>query len=332
MKKFAKSLLSFALVLILSIGSPILSFAEESSRGEPQWVEEKGQINFDNLTVSVSNRRTVDVQVDNTGNLFERIDGKKEKKKYDKLKKTHPEIASSIDNDITGGDFLCSVGYTYAPLREVDGQLQRIEESQGSSLLMASAASSNTRTSIGTSSPCYGLTLVTKINRTGSSSPYKYTATTTGKWQNSAVSGKKYPASGEDWIFQSCPNIEKEHSFSSKYNHKTSGSTNGIRGKNYFQRYKQNGCVGYGVYDDPIGPAQLSSFTIKQVFYAKANSKTKNINATYIHTWTTMNFSCSLSGKAGISGGEPTAEIGITITPSLKEKWWQLSSDVSYTF
>lgn len=107
MKKFAKSLLSFALVLILSIGSPILSFAEESSRGEPQWVEEKGQINFDNLTVSVSNRRTVDVQVDNTGNLFERIDGKKEKKKYDKLKKTHPEIASSIRYNWRRFSLLC---------------------------------------------------------------------------------------------------------------------------------------------------------------------------------------------------------------------------------
>lgn len=52
----------------------------------------------------------------------------------------------------------------------------------------------------------YYFSLVTSISRKGTSNPYVYDTTTYGAWsENNSIGGKKYPASGDDYILQACP-------------------------------------------------------------------------------------------------------------------------------
>lgn len=175
-----------------------------------------------------------------------------------------------------------------------------------------------------------GLTLKTTIIRRGTSSPYTYHAYTKGTWQNSAKSGENHPAPGNDFVMQSCPTVTSSSSFSSTYNYSTSGSKNGQNKKNFF--YKDGGpsWIEVEVVDDPIGLAQLSSFTLTQTFKAKATSTTKKIYSYYIHTWKSLDITVSASGSAGLSGETPSVGVTLQYTPSIKNNDWKVYNYVSY--
>ena len=88
--------------------------------------------------------------------------------------------------------------------------------------------------------------------------------------------------------------------------------------------------VKYEVVDDPTGLAQLNTVTLTQTFRAKCTSATKKINSYYIHTWKAV--SVSVGGEVGISGGEPSAGVSLTLTPSISDKQWQLYNYISFNW
>lgn len=181
----------------------------------------------------------------------------------------------------------------------------------------------------------YHLTLQTKISRSGSSNPYKYTAKTSGVWDTSVstlLDGKKKPAFGDDYVLQACPAVVSSSSFSSRYNYTTKGKRDGQEGANYSQADGGNCWIEYKVDDDPLGIAQLESFNITQVFKAKSTKATKKINSYYVHTWASLSIRASATATPGVSGGNPAVNVGLSISPTIKEKQWQLYNYVSYNW
>ena len=326
MKNKVKRIFASLLLLSIFINSfMIASFAKDES--ERQLYEEThDQINFDYLTVGIVNESLI-VEVDPTISVLKRKEAKKQMEKFEKLSKESPEIVSELKDSIKSNEFICAISYTDAPLVYVDDHFERVLANKRTSKGVVPSYSTSAASISG------NLKLWTRVGRSGSSNPYTYTATTFGEWNNSATGlwgGENSPGAGYDFILQSCPNTVSSDSFSSTYNYSTSGSTNGQEGINFRRSGGNNSWVQYDVVDDPVGIAQLKTFSLVQKFKAKATSRTKKIKSYYVHTWKKMTISVAVNGTAGKSGGEPAASVGLTITPSVVEKQWKLYNYVSY--
>lgn len=338
-KKLTRTI-AWVIISILVLQSSVnFSFAENINnnfKSFNEYEETHEQINFDLLAITITNKENLIVDVDPEVSILKKAKAVQEKAKYDAYIQEHPDAADNLLSTLNNGEYLCAVSYTDAPLTWAGDHFERVKKASGThnSLLMRASAASTSATS--DASTRYRLTLQTQITRAGTSSPYTYYAKTYGSWNNllsvPLLGGKKTPGSGLDYVLQACPTVTSSSTFSSKYNYKTNGSKNGQEGINFFRTDGGDSWVKYEVVDDPSGLAQLKEFACTQTFYAKSTSKTKKINSYYVHTWKSLSISVTVSGSAGKSGGNPSASVGLSITPSVTEKNWQLYNFVSFNW
>ena len=335
--KYHKKLFAIVLATLIILYTPCISFASNSTidNNNNKYEEYHDQINFDNLMLYVINKTDVFVEVDPTVSLFKRFEANKQKEKYDKYVEEHPEATIEMLNIVNNSDYLCAISYTDAPLIFVEDHFERIPKENTANKnilgLKAYAADISTKSDASTR---HRLTLKTSITRRGTSNPYTYYPSTSGTWNNSTslFDGETQPAGGNDFVLQSCPTVTSSSVFHSTYNYSTNGSKNGQEGINYFLTDGKDSWVKYEVVDDPVGLAQLSTFSLGQTFKAQTTSTTKKINSYYIHTWKELSVAVSVSGTAGVTGGAPSAGVALSFTPTIKDKQWQLYNFVSYNW
>lgn len=87
----------------------------------------------------------------------------------------------------------------------------------------------------------------------------------------------------------------------------------------------KNNYAYYAVEDDPTGWRQLRSASVITSSYAKYNKNAKRVNSYYIHTWKQLSLKTSISANT-------SKEVSLKITPSIKNKSWQLNNYVSFNF
>ncbi len=331
-KKIVKPAVSIILVLTLVLSSMIFSFASSNHANDYQETHE--QINFNNLDVAIINGDNIQVSVNSSTPFYKKNKAKKEKEKFDEYIAKHPEVEEELVPELESGEDIACISYTEVPLQLVDDHYERIPEESNNSILGLVAHATSSKGNHPSATTNFTLTTsITKGEYNSKKGGYKYTAKTTGTWSsNSIKSGSKYPASGYDYSFQTCPVVISSSFFTSTYNYKTNGSASGQKNVNYWLADGGNGWKEYQITDDPAGSAQLKTFTQTSMFYADSTKKTKAINSYYIHTWKSMKVSVSVSGNCGISGGEPSAGIELSITPSIQEKSWKCYDYVSYNF
>lgn len=334
--KFYKKVFAVILSISIIISTPCISFASNSRKTANglEYEEYHDQINFENLMILLVNKKDVLVEVDPTISFFEKFEATKQKEKYDRYIENNPEAINELVDAVNSCEYVCAISYTEAPLLYVEDHYERIpKEGNNRGLLVVNANAADKSLSSNPSSR-HRLTLKTTIIRRGSSNPYTYYASTSGTWDNSTsvFDGKTQPAGGNDFIMQACPTVTSRAIFSSTYNYSTSGSKNGQEGTNYFMTDGGDSWVKYEVVDDPAGLAQLKTFRLQQTFKAKTTETTKKINSYYIHTWKQMSVSVSVSGNAGKSGGQPSAGVSLSFTPTISDKQWQLYNFVSYNW
>lgn len=335
--KTYKKIFSVILAMLIILSTSCISFAStlEANYNTEKYEEYHDQINFEDLMVIAVNNNDIVVDVDPTISLFKRITANKQKKNYDRYIENHPEAVSDLLDIVNSNDYLCAISYTEAPLVYIKDHYERIEKEDNVNLtLLGISASAADITKTSDDSRRHKLTLKTTVIRRGVSNPYSYQATTSGTWDNSAsvFDGETQPAGGNDFVMQACPTVTTRSVFSSTYNYSTNGSKKGQEGINYFLTDGKDSWVKYEVVDDPLGLAQLQTFSLMQTFEAKATSTNKKINSYYIHTWKQMSVSVSVGGTAGVSGGKPTAGVSLSFTPTFSEKQWQLYNYVTYNW
>lgn len=334
-RQYSKSFFAVVLTIVAILGTvPFGSFAIDEENSSI-YEEKHDQINFDNLFVAVADGERLIVDIDQSLSPLKKLAAKKQLDKYESYVETHSNAEEELLDSINSDEYICAISYTDAPVVWVEDHFERVLKDENSSATAKAASTDKTKKS--DASKQYNLTMKTSVTRTGTKSPYTYTAKTYGTWDNdvsTALNGEKLPAYGDDYISQSCPNatITSSDSFSSKYNYATNGSTDGQSGVNFHKHSGGKNWICYAVVDDPLGKAQLHTFSLTQKFKAKANTKAKKIYSYYVHTWAQMGVKISASGTAGVSGGEPTAGITLNITPTLSEKRWQLYSYVTYNW
>lgn len=335
--KYYKKIFAVVLAALIILYTPCISFASNSKTGgnSSEYEEYHDQINFDDLMLYVVNKTDILVDVDPTISIFKKIGAKNQKEKYNKYIKEHPEAKTEMLNMVNDSDYLCAISYTDAPLLFAGDHYERIPKNNTANInsfgLKAKAADISITSD---ASLRHRLTLKTTITRRGTSNPYTYYPSTSGTWENSAslFDGETQPAGGNDFVLQSCPTVTSSSVFRSTYNYSTDGSKNGQEGINYFLTDGKDSWVKYEVVDDPVGLAQLKTFSLGQTFRARTTSSTKKINSYYIHTWKDMSVSVSVSGTAGVTGGSPSAGVALSFTPTIKDKQWQLYNFVSYNW
>ncbi len=317
------------LIVTLTFGSTVFtSYAQENNRG---YEEIHKQIDFDNLSVCVKNKDELVVEVDKSVSIFKRMSGKREKKKYDEFIERHADSESLFLDYALQGDNLVVFAYTEAPLEERDGNLQRVRKANGKlkNLFVMSAEAANTK--VGETYKKENFTLCTVVIREGTKNPYTYTALTYGTWSKHAITllnGKKYPASGTDWILQSCPEKILTDELEVLYNHNVANnSASGREGKEFWSENGGDQYIRYGLKDDPLGMAQLDELLLMTTFEGNSSSIQKKINSYYVHTWKQMSLSVSVQGTAA---KDPS--VSLELTPGIEEKSWQIYSYVAYNF
>lgn len=335
--KYHRKIFAVVLATLIILYTPCISFASNSKPidNSIEYEEYHDQINFDGLMLYVVNKNDILVDVDPTISIFKKIEANKQKEKYDRYIKEHPEATIEMLNLVNDSDHVCAISYTDAPLLFMGNHYERIPKDDTTNInsfgLKASAADISDSSD---ASLRHRLTLKTTITRRGTSNPYTYYSSTSGTWDNSAslVDGETQPAGGNDFVLQACPTVTSSSVFRSTYNYSTNGSKNGQEGINYFLTDGKDSWVKYEVVDDPVGLAQLKTFSLGQTFKARTTSSTKKINSYYIHTWKDMSISVSVSGTAGITGGLPSAGVELSFTPTFKDKQWKLYNYVSYNW
>lgn len=172
----------------------------------------------------------------------------------------------------------------------------------------------------------YYFSLVTSISRKGTSNPYVYDTTTYGAWsENNSIGGKKYPASGDDYILQACPSgfTRRSDSLSIIYNHNKKAES----GKDYSSLAGDRNYIAYSVSDDPSGINQMSSVRLYASSKGNRANYYRTINSYYVHTWKSLSIKVSASASAN---SDKKYGVSLSITPSVSEKSWQVYSYVSF--
>lgn len=282
----------------------------------------------------MQNGKNIIISISNKANFINRISAESEKYKLEKFI-SDPEGKDIVLNNIEQGEQFVAISKTTAPLVFVDGHYERVvakEESKNPFVMTASAESAkNPNPGKGGSG---NFTLTTTVTKTGKKDSkkggYEYKIVSKGTWsKNSSTGGKKYPASGEDWMLQNVHSTLDIHTdyFSSYYNHKVApgASTVGRKGKEFWREDCNDSYVKYKVKDDPAGTAQMTSCSLTTTCYGEAKTSTRKAYSYYVHTYTTASISVSVTVNSDKTGG-------LTLTPSKVEKTWQVSDYVTFNF
>lgn len=313
-----------AIMLISSFG--ITAFAEE----EPYtpYEESRGQVNFDDLEVVVCGKKQIALSVDESLGWFSRLRGKRELAKAETFLEDNPAIEEQLAQETMEGEGnLRAIGYTVAPLVEVDGHYERVpKENKLLNLLLAPftiGASANNRTG-GSTRPKESdyFVMSTTIWDRNSIPGQDYVARTYAHWtKNSAQSGSQYPAGGDDYIMLAVPQamIMVSDRCQAKYGTSGYGSS-----KDYSRIAGGNNWVQYAVVDDPFGPRQLTEVALDGYCSGGVSNATRKVNSYYVHTWISMNVTVAPQ-TSGLN-------VSLTVTPSFSIGNWQLYSYVVFNF
>lgn len=323
-QRFVKYCCSFMIVSLFFTSMVLPSGAVQSN----PYLESHEQINFEGMDLFISNNKRLLISISQDLNIFSRCRAQRDKFKLEQYISRYPDTEEELAQSILDSEELVVLSYTEAPLREVDGHLERIKTEPSSLAFTASAASEKTSGA----SIKYNFTLQTKIVRTdtkNSAGEYQYKTTTTGKWSTSSwIGGEKYPAGGSDFILQSVPTSMTIGSDSLRtwyFEMVEPESWFGRPGQEYWRENGGSSYIRYGVKDDPFGPNQLKSYDLFTTCWGKPSSATRKINSYYVHTWTEMTLSVSVSLNT-------SKEVGLTLSPGKEKKSWQLYNYVTFNF
>lgn len=313
-----------SIMLVSSFG--ITVFAEE----EPYtpYEESRGQVNFDDLEVVICGRNQIALSVDESLGWFSRFSGKRELAKAEAFLDENPAVEEELAQEMAEGEGnLMAVGYTVAPLVEVDGHYERVKkENKLFNLLLAPftiGASANNRTG-GNARPKesdYFVMSTTIWDRYDFPS-HDYIARTYAHWtKNSAWSGSQYPAGGDDYVLLAVPEAMTMVSERCQVKYGTSGYGSA---KDYSRITGGDNWVQFAIVDDPLGPRQLTEVALDGYCVGGVTTATRKVNSYYVHTWKQLGIDVQCS--ANFSGAT------LTIIPKIKDKSWTLYSYVVFNF
>lgn len=315
MKRTIAKLIAVLCAISLFFSCMISTFAVDQNTGE--YAETRNLIYFDNIDVAIADHTTMILSVSPNATLLQRIRAQSDIEYFNLFLEKYPVTKAAISQQAQEGE-LCAVSYTEAPLTYVDNHYER---------LSASAVESQT----GQTQVKGYFSMTTSIMRAGSpnsAGEYTYTAFTTGEWsKNSALSGENYPASGDDFVVQTLPEgmVLSTHDMLTEYNDEEFG----VPGTNSYPCGGGTRYIEYAIQDDPLGLKQLKAFILSAQYLGPQKNYTRQVKSVYTHTWATLTISVSINANIDTS---LTPSAGITITPSIANKSWNLFSNVVFNF
>lgn len=319
-KRFIAIILAIVTICVIA---PTAAYA---STTEEEYVEYHNQINFNNIDYAVVNSEKIVFSVDNSKNIFERMQAEKDIQVLNEYFENNSEAEKDFIEELNNDRPLLAVSYTIAPLVFVEDHFERIKTQSDGGISTYNTGS----LSKGANGNFALQTVITKASAKNEAGEYTYNTKTNGYWYaSSAVGGKNYPASGDDYILQSVPKnmTIASDSLTAIYN-KNVGSTGSKYGRNGYEYSRINGgaaYIEYSVKDDPAGTNQLNTVNLIASTKGPSSSSTRKINSYYVHTWSSL----SVSVQVSVNTSE---EVTLTITPSVKDKSWQLYNYVTFNF
>lgn len=327
-KKICVLVLTFTIMVTSTV--PILAQQETNyvyKEQKTDYLEGQYAISLDGVEFYQNDKTgKVEVGIETGISWTKKYKAEKSKDRIDFLINRYDTSLSEIlfEDDTEGS--LVGISYTECPLVEdTNGNLVRIEsyEKDNENIIKeASASYSET----GDEKEKYYFSLFTKVMRNetkDSKGRYKYTCKTYGVWsKNSALSGKKYPAPGDDYMIQAVPNsfTRNSDSFNLIYN----TGKDAKEGVHYSLCDGGSNYVEYSIVDDPFGLAQMEQGTITTVCYAKEDDD-RTINSYYVHTWKAMDIDISFTVNSN-------KEVALNIDPENVDKSWKVYSYVTFDF
>lgn len=321
-----------SIVLAVSSLLSLLAVSPSAQESESIYTEIHNQINLENINVSILNSEELVLSVDEDAGLLKKLKAQENKNKLEKYLKKVPEAKSDVIEELKYNS-IYAIGYTSAPLTlNKDGNWERIkkeEMTQSPLNFLLSAIFPTVSAASGTSS--FGnLTLSSTItggNWVSSEQNYEYDVVTRAYWtDNSAVSGECYPAGGDDFLLTAVPK-----SMMIKYDSFSLTNNNGKLNSDYARMNGGNSFIQYRLADDPLGPAQMKEARLSIRAFGSKMKSLRKINSYYVHTWKQMGIQVSESVDAEV-GTDLNLGVGLTITPTIQDKSWQLYSYVTFNF
>ena len=99
----------------------------------------------------------------------------------------------------------------------------------------------------------------------------------------------------------------------------------GVNGEEFWRENGDSSYVRYAIEDDPFGIVQNSSFYLSTTSIAPKSNEVRQIASYYVHTWKQMTLSVSVDVSSEKS-------VTLSLTPSIKDKSWQVYNYVSFDF
>ncbi|MGN0594268.1 MAG: hypothetical protein ACI4I6_03860, partial [Hominimerdicola sp.] len=268
MKKSNKIILSIICTLILMNYNCFTIFAADTN-SETQYEEEHTSIDLSNINISICNGEDFIMTVDKSKNIFKQSSGRNNINKIKKVIKENPEFENDLIKYVDNYNDIVAIGCTTAPLKEVNGELVRIEKDNSNNIfeLKADAAYSKE------DSDNYNkLTLSTWVGRVGydsSKNKYHYVAHTTAYWNTDGlvIGNDNMPSYGNDYILQSVPKnfTITSDSCTTVYN-KTGDGTN----NDCWRTKSSTNYAYYTVKDRPSNYVKLTCACLTTHSYAKS--------------------------------------------------------------
>ncbi|MCL2279753.1 MAG: hypothetical protein FWC20_10170 [Oscillospiraceae bacterium] len=296
---------------------------------QQEYLEYHHQVNFDDLDVFLVDGKTLDIAI--SGNVRSRQKSAAERD-IDILMTAlsdYKDIKDEFIATMTNNEQLAAISFTEAPLIWVDDHYERVLASNEESLVDSKAGTRSSSSSSSSKKGKFSLwTSVVRDYSALSNGQYKYTTRTNGAWsENSFVGGTNYPASGNDYVLQSTPNTwtRKSHSMTAQYDN---NPRTGVSGTDFWAENGSTNYIRYVILDDPFGIAQArqnKSFALSCVSEGPAASTARMINSYYVHTWSKITISASISASS-------SKEVALSITPSKTTDQWQLYNYISFNF
>lgn len=315
MKRKFKSILCLALSAVILNGANTTVFAQENTL---EYEETYLYVDFANLDISKEQDEWTIIPKNNLSRSAN-ISAESNIDKLETLIEEFPDVEENLFSEISENKELIGVSFTEVPLILVNDHYERIPVNTNSNVRYNNEESDQNGKG--------KFLLYTKITggTTAVNGGYKYYASTFGSWsENNILGNSNYPASGDDFVFQTSPSTFSRisDSMSAKYDN---APITGVSGDDYWRENGDSTYVRYGIADDPSGYRQNKSFTLTTTSAGPQSTTTRHISSYYVHTWAEMSVSASISASSKKS-------VTLTITPSITEKSWQVYNYVPFSF
>ena len=336
-----------------------------ASQNTDEYIEYTETIYFDNINVAVKDNKELLLTASNDANVFTRISANRDINILNEYFEKYEDTEVAIAKEISNGS-LYALSYTETPLTYNEDHYERVRTTDNSTYTEVDE----------TLREKYNFSLSTAIIRTGEpkeeTGEYTYYGLTAGEWSDHSIwGGKKYPASGMDYIAQTITDNNTDIT-----NESTDDNNLMISGCALMATYldtnpKENeaeyieiiegisshagdylslsqigtNLVQYEIKDDPFGDLSLSSFLLTTEFFAQAPNTSRQICSAYTHTWLNMSVDASFEAGAGfdVNIGESSeiegkdffkinAKIALVIDPTISTSSWTLFSFTAFNF